>query len=136
MKTKKKNKLAKRRLIVFGTLSVVAIIYFLTSLISYTSTIKDLKNQESNLTIELDNLKKDSEFLRIEIDKLKDPEYIARFAREEYSYSKQNGEYIIKITDKKEEKKEQENEKNDTSKYLVIGSIIGLIGIIIYIIKK
>ena len=134
--TKKKNKLAKRRLLVFGTLSIVAIAYFFTSLITYSSSIKKLENEQKNLNLELEDLKKDSENLRTEIEKLKDPEYIARYAREEYSYSKQDGEYIIKINDKDENIVEETKENNDTYKYIIGGSVLGLLGIIIYIIKK
>lgn len=133
---KKKNKQVKRRLIIFGSISIVAIIYFITTLFSYTSDIKKLKKQEDNLTIQLNDLKNDSENLKIEIEKLKDPEYIARYAREEYSYSKQNGEYIIKINDEEQIAKEEIKEDNHIYKYLIIGFGVGLIGIIIYIIKK
>ena len=37
----------------------------------------------------------EEEKLNDEIEKLKDPEYIAKYARENFSYS-ENGEYIIK----------------------------------------
>lgn len=133
MAKKKDKKITK---LVFGALSIVAVIYFLTTLFTYTSDIKNLKNQEKNFNIELNNLKKDSENLRIEIEKLKDPEYIARYAREEYSYSKQDGEYIIKINDDEQIATEEVKENNDIYKYIIIGIGACLLGIIIYIIKK
>lgn len=133
---KGKNKRAKRRLVIFGSLSIVAILYFVTTLFSYTTNIKNLKNQEKNLNSELNSLKRDSEILRTEIEKLKDPEYIARFAREEYSYSKQNGEIIIKINDKEQETQEEVVENNNMNTYLIFGIGAVLVGIIIYIIKK
>ena len=42
----------------------------------------------------------DEENLKDEINKLQDPEYMAKYAREKYLYSK-NGEIIIKIEDQK-----------------------------------
>ena len=42
----------------------------------------------------------------MEIQKLKDPDYLARYARENYLYSK-DGEYIIKIEEKDKETKEE-----------------------------
>ena len=132
----KKKKGKKGRLIIFGIPSLVAIAYFITNLVTYAYNIKDLKKQEKNLTTELNTLKKDSDNLKTEIEKLKDPEYIARYAREEYSYSKENGEYIIKINEKEEEKKEEEKKDNNTNKYLFYGLGIGLLGVIIYIRTK
>ena len=44
-----------------------------------------------------DNFKEEfQKFLKNEINKLQDPEYMARYAREKYLYSK-NNEIIIKI---------------------------------------
>lgn len=133
---KGKSKLTRRRLIIFGSLSIIAVAYFLTTLFSYTTSIKNLKVQEKNLNLELNNLKKDSENLRIEIEKLKDPEYIARFAREKYSYSKQNGEYIIKLNDDEQTTNEEIKENNDVNTYLIFGIGAILVGIIVYIRTK
>ena len=58
-----------------------------------------LEKSKSSLESELSTLKKDEENLASDIQKLKDPEYISKFARENYMYSK-DGEYIIKIEDK------------------------------------
>ena len=38
------------------------------------------------------------DYLKEEINRLQDPEYMAKYAREKYLYSK-NGEIIIKIED-------------------------------------
>jgi len=133
---KRKKKIIKWKSIVFCSISIFAIIYFAISLVTYSLDIKSLKEQEKNLNNELEELKKESEDLKIEIEKLKDPEYIARFAREEFSYSKQDGEYIIKIKNKKPEQIIQEPEEKQNYK-LLIGIIgLGLTGIVVYIIKK
>ena len=113
--SKKNKKLAKRRLIVFGSLSIVAIIWFFSTLITYTMNIKNLKN---------------------EIEKLKDPEYLARYARSEYSYSKSEGEYVIRINEDEDNVVQITKEKNSFSKYIIGGSGIILLLIIVYIIKK
>ena len=68
------------------------------------------------------------------LEKLNDPDYIARYARETYLYSK-DGEYIIRLD--KTDKKEVEDEKIvDYSKYVLVGSGIVLLLILIYIIRK
>ena len=120
--SKKNKKLAKRRLIVFGSLSIVAIIWFFSTLITYTMNIKNLKNEKTNL--------------ENEIEKLKDPEYLARYARSEYSYSKSEGEYVIKINEDEDNVVQITKEKNSFSKYIIGGSGILLLLIIVYIIKK
>lgn len=134
--TKKNNKLTKRRMIVFGTLSLVAIIWFFLTLITYTSNIKNLKNEKQSLENQLLELKENADELKNEIEKLKDPEYIARYARAEYSYSKSEGEYVIKIQDDEKEVVQVTNEENPYHKYIIVGSGALLLLIMIYIIKK
>ena len=59
--------------------------------------------------------------------KLQDSNYLARYARENYDYTK-DGEYVIKIN--KEEKEEKNKEKTDIEiyrKYIYIGSTIVLL---------
>lgn len=63
---------------------------------------------------------------------MKDPDYLARYARENYQYSK-NGEIILKI-DKKNKTTVEETNNEDFNHLLVIGiSIFALIGIYIFI---
>jgi cell division protein DivIC len=52
------------------------------------------------LNVQLEELKEKEEELSTDVLKLQDPEYIARYLREKYYYSK-NNEYIIKLPDKK-----------------------------------
>ena len=75
---------------------IISIVVFVSTAFSYFSQI--IKNKE-----EIDELKSvynqklvDEERLKDEINKLQDPEYMAKYAREKYLYSK-NGEIIIKI---------------------------------------
>ena len=92
-----------------------------------------INNSYEKLENELIEMKESEEDLTNEIDRLKDPDYLARYARENYSYSK-DGEYIIKIDE--DEKKEETSENISYKKYtMYIGiSIIGII--LIYIIRK
>lgn len=128
-KTKKK----KRRLIIFGTLSLIIIGYFIFNLCYYSYRIAVLEKSKKQLENQLTDLQKNEEDLTNDIQKLKDPEYIARFARETYMYSK-DGEYIIKIdnNEKIEEKKKEEIDY----KYLLVVSSLGLLIIVLYIIKR
>ena len=103
MSKKKIPKASKKRLLVFGTLSIIIIIYFLFQLLFYTYRIYNLKREQGKLQKNYLSLKKEEKELRNEIDKLQDSDYIARYARENYSYSK-NGEYIIKLADSEEKK--------------------------------
>ena len=96
MKRKKFSRTSKRRLAFFGTLSLIVIGYAVFSFVYYSVNLLKAKNENINLENKLKSLQNDEENLKIEIQKLKDPEYIARYARENYSYSK-DGEYIIKL---------------------------------------
>ena len=92
----KNTKHCKRRLTVFGTISLIVIVLFVYNLISYISTVKRLENQEKELKNRLVELQNDNTNLKEEIEKLKNPEYLAKYARENFLYSK-DGEYIIRI---------------------------------------
>ena len=60
------------------------------------SKIHDLKNEKNNLEDELVILQEEKEGLEIDILKLEDPEYIAKYVREKYFYSK-DGELILRL---------------------------------------
>lgn len=129
-KKKKVSKGAKKRLLVFGTLSFAVIIYFFITLATYTLNIIDLKHEKKQLEDQLLVLKEDEENLNIELKKLQDPDYIARFARENYLYSK-NGEYIIKIqgNDKTTETTDIDHEKSIRYIVIGVGSFLTILGI-------
>ncbi len=132
----KKKKQVKKPVIVFGLLAIIGIVYFVATFIKYNIDIQKLKQEEKDLNLKLSTLKHESENLKTEIEKLKDPEYITRYAREEYSYSKENGEYVIKIENDEPEIVTTETNENNNYIYIIIGSGVLLLGIIIYIIKK
>lgn len=132
-KTRRISKSTKRRLRVFGILSLVCILYFIFCLGFELYKVHELKLEEKQLNEEYESLKKEAEELEIEIDELNDPEYLAKYARENYSYSK-DGEYIIKLNDKDEEIKKVNNEINVN--YIIVGLSIFIIIIFLYVIIR
>ena len=131
MTNKKISNSVKRRLLIFGTLSILVIVYTFINFLGYVLRYTSLKNEQENLSAELITLKEKEEDLTIELTKLKDPEYIARYARENYLYSR-DGEYIIRIEKKDKEEKEDEQQKNYLPYYIGLPIIV----LVIYKIKK
>ena len=140
-KTRRISKSTKRRLRVFGILSLVCILYFIFCLGFELYKVHELKLEEKQLKEEYESLKKEAEELiekvnkaiEKEIDELNDPEYLAKYARENYLYSK-DGEYIIKLNDKDEEIKKVNNEINGN--YIIVGLSIFIIIIFLYVIIR
>ena len=75
---KRVPKASKKRLAVFGTISVVVIFYFLFLLGYYIYQICELKKEEKELSSNYTELKANEKELRNEIEKLQDSDYIAR----------------------------------------------------------
>lgn len=94
-KTKYSRK-RKRRLLVLGTFSVVAIVATTYTMGKYWVQIYEKSHEKTELTKELKKLKKKESSLRADANKMQDKEYIARYAREKYLYSK-DGEFILRI---------------------------------------
>ena len=81
-------------------MSSLAVIVFTTFTIGhYWVEIYDKYREKQDLDNKLTDLKDKEAELRVDVDKLQDPDYIARYAREKYLYSK-DGEFIIKIPEK------------------------------------
>ena len=95
MAKKTKTRKFKKNLI-FTTLSLGVIVFVMYAFSTYFFEIYDIYNEKQNLSKKLADLESEEERLESEVQKLKDPEYVARYAREKYSYSK-DGEYIIKL---------------------------------------
>ena len=100
MTKKKTNKRAKKRIflffIVFGTI-IGSLSY---SLFSNINKIMQIRKEKKELESELSELKDEEDVLNLDIKRLEDPEYVARYAREKYFYSK-DGELIIRIPEDK-----------------------------------
>jgi len=134
-KTRRVSKTAKRRLMILIPVTIVALGYFLISLTYYAYKIYKLKAEEKELTEELYFLKEEETNLKTDIEKLKNPDYLARYARENYHYSKE-GELVIQREDKKEEVKEEEENNNNTNKGIMALCLFALLLVIIYILKR
>ncbi len=96
--TKKKSKKAKTRVFFLIVIFTSIIGYLSYSLFSNISKIMEIRKEKSELNDKLANLKEEEDTLNSNIRKLKDPDYVARYAREKYMYSK-DGELIIRIPD-------------------------------------
>ena len=131
---KRKKKASGNRLIVFGTISIFIIVSFVYSLFSYIIEVKNLNAEQIKLENDLLLLKEEEANLKNEIEKLKDPDYLARYARENYMYSK-DGEYIIKVSEKEKDETLSNVEENN-KKYFQIVIITSLISFIILFIKN
>ena len=130
---KKMSKKAKRRLLVIGPIAFFIIGYCLFTLVTTTINLYNLHKEEKELNEKLTNLKADAKSLKTEINKLQDKEYIARYARENYLYTK-NGEYVIKLDD--DGKKIKTVKANYNQDYLIYGCIGVIALIFLFIIKR
>ena len=96
MKKKNNHLKAKRRilLLLFVVLSLLG--YLGYNVYTYTLKINKSESQKEELQDKLNLLLDQKSLLQTEITKLEDPEYVAKYAREKYLYSK-DGEIIIRI---------------------------------------
>ena len=86
----------KRRMILLGFTSVAIIVIMTFTIGKYWVSIYEKYQEKKELEEELISLKEKEKELQLDAKKLQDSEYIARYAREKYLYSK-DGEFIIKI---------------------------------------
>lgn len=127
------SRASKRRLTLFGTISLVVIVYFCFNLIYSAYTIYGLsmeKKRLENLYVELQD---DAESLKIEIEKLNDDTYLANYAREHFGYTKY-GEYKLQIDDI--EKIEDDITFEINKNYVIIGLSLLMFFIFVYILSK
>ena len=82
--------------------SIFIIVYFFITSFSYIIKLRTLSNKEKELNKTLIELKDNEEKLKTDILKLNDKEYIARYAREHYLYTK-DGEIALRIDEEKKE---------------------------------
>lgn len=93
---KKKVKKARRRMLFLGVGSIVVIVAMTFTIGKYWIEIFDKYQEKKSLDKELTTLKEKEEELKIDANKLQNPDYVARYAREKYLYSK-DGEIILQI---------------------------------------
>ena len=92
MRTKKE----KKRLF-FISFIIVGLVFLLGfSVYKDFIIISKNKNQTAKLTKEYENLLDEKKSLTSQVTKMQDPDYLARYAKEKYLYSKED-EVIIRI---------------------------------------
>ncbi len=97
--TKKKSRKKQKKFnknILWTTLCLGVIVFCVYTFSSYFLKIYNIYKEKEELTKKIASLEKEEEQLKSDVQKLQDPEYVARYAREKYLYSK-DGEYIIKL---------------------------------------
>ena len=98
-KIKKKKKVLKTSLIRASfamPLCFFIIAFIVYTAVNYTIDIYSKYREKEELDKDLLALKDKEQKLTVDVEKLQDPEYVGRYLREKFLYSKQ-GEYIIKL---------------------------------------
>ena len=93
---KKISNKAKFRVIFLTLGCIITSVVFVSTLVSLDLQIKKTKDEIKELTVSYSYKLEEEENLKEEITRLQDPEYMAKYAREKYLYSKDN-EIILKI---------------------------------------
>ncbi len=96
--TMKKN---AKRMLVFGFFSLGIILFVLVSVSNIISQIVDKYKEADELEKRKIALQEREQELNNEIERLQDTDYLARYAREKYFYSK-DGELIIRLPNNNE----------------------------------
>ena len=95
---KRTNKGAIRRMSLLFLAFCSVLIYSGYVTVIYWAKILDKYKEKKELENKYAALVEKKDLLEKEVSKLQDPDYIAKYAREKYLYSK-DGEYIIKIVE-------------------------------------
>ena len=95
----KVNIFAKRRVFVLFIIFSLLIIYMFSTVVIYWKKILNNIKEKERLEILYTDLLNKEKALENDVVRLQYPEYVAKYAREKYLYSK-DGELILKIDDK------------------------------------
>ena len=90
------RKKSRRRMILLGFTSIIIIFVMTFTIGKYWVEIFEKYQEKKELDKELTLLKEKEEELKVDAKKLQNPDYVARYAREKYRYSK-DGEFILQI---------------------------------------
>ncbi len=93
---RKLTKKSKRRVLLISIGAIILISLISVNLFSVWRQILIKRQEKIFYTEELNKLKEEEAYLKVEVEKLQDPDYVARYAREQYLYSK-DGELNIRI---------------------------------------
>ncbi len=135
MAKNKMKKSSKRRLIIFGIPCLLIIGYFIFSVVYSTYKIYNLKLEEKELNTKLEQLQKEEKNLSLDMEKLQDPEYLAKYAREAFSYSKPD-EIIIQKYENQKKQKSIEKKFSLKDKYIIFIGIVIIFIVIFYVLIK
>ena len=93
---KKMSQKTKFRVTFLSIAFIISIVVFTSTAFSYISQIVKNNKEIEELKVTYNQKLEEENNLKEEINKLQDPEYMAKYAREKYLYSKKD-EIIIKI---------------------------------------
>lgn len=93
-----KRKQIKRKIVLVTLVFLLVGGILLKSIVQTSIQIYSKNKEKKEFTLMLEELKEKEEELNSTVIKLKNPDYVARYAREKYLYSK-DGEIIIRIPD-------------------------------------
>lgn len=96
VKSKKISKKDKRRIKLIFSVMVLLLSFIVLSIGKIWFQVFDKKQESQILKIKIDNLVNEEQTLKNELIKLQNADYLARYAREKYLYSR-DGEITIKI---------------------------------------
>ena len=98
MAKKKKRKTSKSKIRIFVSLIVFGAVTATLGYNCFTNIMKihEMKKEKKELESKLIVLQEEKEILETDILKLEDPDYIAKYVREKYFYSK-DGELILRL---------------------------------------
>lgn len=94
--TKKITKKSKRRVLLIFVVTIVLSSLLLVNLFSVWNQLLEKRKEKLFYIEQLAKLEEENAYLKVEVEKLQDPDYVARYAREQYLYSK-DGEFNIRI---------------------------------------
>lgn len=101
-KQKRKKKTSTKKAFSFVILCSLFVMILISTVFSDWVQIINNKKQTVALAEEHELLLEEEASLKSEVTKLQDPDYIARYAREKYMYTR-DGEVILKMVDESSE---------------------------------
>ena len=101
MSKKKALKQAKQRLLLEILVFLVLLVFLGFTMFKVWFQIIDNKNAIASLSEKYEKLLEEEKALKSDVNKLQDPDYVARYAREKYLYTK-DGELIIRMPENEE----------------------------------
>lgn len=96
MSTKKRKKTVKYRVFLFPPVCLLILVTIFVAVGSYWVQIANKYQEKESLSNEIVDLKEKEEQLRVDVERLEDPDYVGRYARQKYMYSKE-GEIILRL---------------------------------------